>query len=150
MKSLFFNKINFLFEADKGGTGSPSEGEAPTDNPEAPPAKSESETLYPDKDEKAPDEKPDEKNEGEEKKDLVKMIANHMKKSYLTWNREAVSNEEIFGDLKTLSGGKLELDPELELSETRDILAKNVRKTRGKAEHGDSIGRSRKPSGKKK
>ncbi len=64
--------------------------------------------------------------EGEEKKDLVKMIANHMKKSYLTWNREAVSNEEILRDLKVLSKDKLELDPDLELSETRDILAKNV------------------------
>jgi len=70
--------------------------------------------------------------EGEEKKDLVRMIANHMKKSYLTWNREAVSNELILGDLKVLSNNKLELDPELELSETRDILAKNVpRKKKG-------------------
>ncbi len=66
--------------------------------------------------------------DGEEKSDLVKMIANHMKKSYLTWNREAVSNVEILNDLKTLSKNRLELDPELELSETRDILAKNVRK----------------------
>lgn len=70
--------------------------------------------------------------EGEEKKDLVKMIANHMKKSYLTWNREAVSNELILGDLKVLSKNKLELDPGLELSDTRDILAKNVpRKKKG-------------------
>jgi hypothetical protein len=66
--------------------------------------------------------------EGEEKKDLVKMIAYHMKKSYLTWNREAVDNREIFEDLKTLSANKLEIDPELELPETKDILAKNVRK----------------------
>lgn len=62
---------------------------------------------------------------GEEKEDLVKMIAYHMKKSYLTWNREAVSDEEIFGDMKTLSGGVLEVNPELKLPETKDILAKN-------------------------
>ncbi len=62
---------------------------------------------------------------GEEKDDLVKMIAYHMKKSYLTWNREAVSDEEIFGDMKTLSGGVLVVDPELKLPETKDILAKN-------------------------
>jgi hypothetical protein len=62
---------------------------------------------------------------GEEKDDLVKMIAYHMKKSYLTWNREAVSDEEIFGDMKTLSGGKLEVNPDLKLPETREILAKN-------------------------
>lgn len=69
--------------------------------------------------------------EGEEKKDLVKMIAHHMKKSYLTWNREAVNDKEIFQDLNTLSGGKLEIDPNLVLPETRDILAKNTRKKKG-------------------
>lgn len=62
---------------------------------------------------------------GEEKDDLVKMIAYHMKKSYLTWNREAVSDEEIFADMKTLSGGVLVVDPNLKLPETREILAKN-------------------------
>ena len=62
---------------------------------------------------------------GEEKDDLVKMIAYHMKKAYLTWNREAVSDSEIFNDMKTLSGGVLEVNPELKLPETKDILAKN-------------------------
>lgn len=76
-------------------------------------------------------EKAVEMEEGEEKTDLVKMIANHMKKSYLTWNREAVDDREIFQDLQTLAGGKLEIDPELELSETKDILAKNARKKKG-------------------
>ena len=63
--------------------------------------------------------------EGEEKDDLVKMIAYHMKKSYLTWNREAVTDEEIFMNMKTLSGGKLEVKGDLKLPETKDILAKN-------------------------
>ena len=62
---------------------------------------------------------------GEEKDDLVKMIAYHMKKSYLTWNREAVSDSEIFADMKTLSGGVLIANPDLKLPETKDILAKN-------------------------
>lgn len=63
--------------------------------------------------------------EGEEKEDLIRMIAYHMKKSYLTWNREAVSDDEIIMDLKTLSGGKLEVSGDLKLPETKDILAKN-------------------------
>jgi hypothetical protein len=62
---------------------------------------------------------------GEEKDDLVKMIAYHMKKSYLTWNREAVSDSEILADMKTLSGGVLVANPDLKLPETKDILAKN-------------------------
>nr|MDA3821221.1 DUF4290 domain-containing protein [Bacteroidales bacterium] len=69
--------------------------------------------------------------EGEEKQDLIRMIAYHMKRSYLTWNRGAVDDKHIFEDLKTLSGNKLEIPPDLELPETRDILAKNVRKKKG-------------------
>jgi len=63
--------------------------------------------------------------EGEEKEDLIKMIANHMKKSYLTWNREAVSDEEIFHDMQVLADNKLSVSEDLKLSETKDILAKN-------------------------
>lgn len=69
--------------------------------------------------------------EGEEKKDLVRMIAYHMKKSYLTWNREAVSDEEIFLDLKALSGGRLQISEDLKLPETREILSKNRKKKGG-------------------
>jgi hypothetical protein len=76
-------------------------------------------------------EKAVEMEDGEEKQDLVKMIAYHMKKSYLTWNREAVNDREILEDLVTLSKNRLELDPDLELPDTRDILAKNVRKKKG-------------------
>ncbi len=76
-------------------------------------------------------EKAVEMEDGEEKQDLVKMIAYHMKKSYLTWNREAVNDREILEDLVTLSNNRLQLDPNLELPETRDILAKNVRKKKG-------------------
>jgi hypothetical protein len=68
---------------------------------------------------------------GEEKEDLVRMIANHMKKSYLTWNREAVSDEEILTDLRTLSGGRLEISGDLKLPETREILAKSRKKKGG-------------------
>lgn len=66
--------------------------------------------------------------EGPEKEHLIKLIANHMKKCYLTWNREVVSDEMIFEDLKKLSGGALTVPEELKLSETRDILSKNKKK----------------------
>jgi hypothetical protein len=69
--------------------------------------------------------------EGEEKQDLVRMIAYHMKKSYLTWNREAVADEDIFADMKTLSGGKLVVNGDLKLPETKDILAKTRVKKKG-------------------
>ena len=66
--------------------------------------------------------------EGEEKEQLIKVIANHMKKSYLTWNREVVSDEEILRDLKALSGGKLAIGEDIKLNDTREILSKNKRK----------------------
>lgn len=66
--------------------------------------------------------------EGEEKNALIKLIANHLKKSYLTWNRETVSDEDIATDLETLSKGKLTLDDNVRLHNTSDILSKNRRK----------------------
>lgn len=66
--------------------------------------------------------------DGEEKDALVKLIANHMKKCYLTWNREVVTDEAIFEDLKKLSEGRIEVKEDLKLSESRDILARSKKK----------------------
>ncbi|HRW62843.1 MAG TPA: DUF4290 domain-containing protein [Bacteroidales bacterium] len=67
--------------------------------------------------------------EGEMKDILIHLIANHMKKSYLTWNKEAVEDELIFKDLKILSKGKIDLNiDENKLTETKDILAKNKKR----------------------
>ncbi len=62
--------------------------------------------------------------EGEEKQVLIKTIANHLKKSYLTWNRDSVSDEEIASHLEILSEGKLKLDDSIKLNNTQEILAK--------------------------
>lgn len=62
--------------------------------------------------------------EGEEKDELVKTIANHMKKAYLAWNRESVSDELIEDHLKSLSRGRLELKEGQQLNTTSEILAK--------------------------
>jgi len=79
--------------------------------------------------------------EGEEKKSLIKMIANHLKKSYLTWNRDSVTDEEIANHLKILSRGRLTLDESIKLNNTEDILAKST---------GMNIGSSAGSSSKKK
>jgi hypothetical protein len=54
--------------------------------------------------------------EGEDKHRVVESIANFMKMSYLTWNRDTVSDELIREQLKELSGGRLELGEEVKLS----------------------------------
>ncbi len=66
--------------------------------------------------------------EGEKKDALIQMIANHMKKSYLTWNRSQVTDEIIYNDLRELSGGKIDKGSELRLSESKDILSRTKKK----------------------
>ena len=66
--------------------------------------------------------------EGEERNALIRLIANHMKKCYVTWNRDVVDDKSIFEDLKTLSGGKIVVGDDLKLADTRDILSKNKKK----------------------
>ncbi|MDH6356630.1 DUF4290 domain-containing protein [Parabacteroides sp. PF5-9] len=63
---------------------------------------------------------------GEEKEQLISLLANHMKKSFLTWNKESVDDRKIFKDLDELSDGHIVLDEEVhKLTESRDILARN-------------------------
>ena len=47
--------------------------------------------------------------EGELKAALIKVIANHMKKSYLSWNKDTVTDQVIFEHLYELSDGKINL-----------------------------------------
>ena len=64
--------------------------------------------------------------ESELKNALVLVIANHMKKSYLSWNKDTVSDEIIFEHLLELSGGKLNLSKSNEeLSNTHDLMKVN-------------------------
>lgn len=66
--------------------------------------------------------------EGEKKETLIHLIANHMKKSYLTWNRSQVTDDIIYNDLRELSGGRINRGPEVKLSESRDILSRTKKK----------------------
>jgi hypothetical protein len=73
-------------------------------------------------------EKATEYEEGPEKDALVKTIANHLKKSYLNWNRESVTDELIEDHLKVLSQDRLKLHEAIKLATTNDILARNKKR----------------------
>ena len=61
--------------------------------------------------------------DGEEKTELIRLIANQMKKCFLTWNKEVVDDKKIFDDLRELSKGKLDISEDfLKLVESRDVL----------------------------
>ncbi len=64
---------------------------------------------------------------GEEKEALIKLLANHMKKSYLVWNKDTVDDEKIYADLEILSHGRIKRS-DLGLTETKDILFRNRKK----------------------
>jgi len=64
--------------------------------------------------------------DGDLKEALTYSIANHMKKSYLNWNRETVEDEIIFEHLRELSGGTINLkNKEEDLSEAANLLRGN-------------------------
>jgi hypothetical protein len=66
--------------------------------------------------------------DGDMKNALVKVIANHMKKSYLSWNKDTVKDDVIFEHLFELSDGKLNLtEGTEELISTTDLLRTNKR-----------------------
>lgn len=61
--------------------------------------------------------------EGEEKEILVELLANHMKKSYVAWNKDGVDDEKIFLDLKLLSKGKLDISKDdFKLVDVKSIM----------------------------
>jgi hypothetical protein len=45
----------------------------------------------------------------EKRKPAVVSLATHMKKAYLSWNKDMVSDEVIYKDIEILSGGKIKL-----------------------------------------
>ncbi|MFO7977721.1 MAG: DUF4290 domain-containing protein [Bacteroidales bacterium] len=74
--------------------------------------------------------------EGPEKDMLIKLIANHMKKSYLTWNRDAVTDEEIASHLNKLSKGRLQLSENVRLSAPNEVQQpRQPQKPRKKFQH---------------
>jgi hypothetical protein len=66
--------------------------------------------------------------DGDLKSALIKVIANHMKKSYLSWNKDTVTDAVIFEHLLELSEGKLNLiQSDEELLNTNDLMRTNKR-----------------------
>lgn len=70
--------------------------------------------------------------EGDLKQALKYAIANHMKKCYLNWNKDTVSDEVIFEHLHELSGGKINLAKEDEdLTDSSSLMKSNAKSRNG-------------------
>jgi len=68
--------------------------------------------------------------DGDLKNALIMVIANHMKKSYLSWNKDTVKDEVIFEHLYELSGGTMNLlKTDEELSNSTDLMRVNKKQS---------------------
>lgn len=69
--------------------------------------------------------------DGELKDGLIFTIANHMKKSYLSWNKDSVDDKVIFEHLRELSGERINMKARDEdLSEASELLRGNKKYTK--------------------
>lgn len=58
---------------------------------------------------------------------LIKLIANHMKKSYIMWNKDSVTDDKILMDIEEMTKGKIQCS-DMQLAETKDILFRSKKK----------------------
>ena len=66
--------------------------------------------------------------DGEMKSQLVYVIANHMKKCFLNWNKDSVEDKVIIGHLLDMSKGDLKLkDSDLPLTDSSEFLKNKVK-----------------------
>lgn len=63
--------------------------------------------------------------DGAEKDELTRHIANHLKKSYLNWNKDSITDDVIFKNLQELSGGELKMDESAVLSSHQELRGNN-------------------------
>jgi hypothetical protein len=64
--------------------------------------------------------------DGEEKVAFAQSIANQMKKSYLNWNKDSVSDTTITENLADLSHGRLKLPEDIKLVAASEVIQRNI------------------------
>ncbi|MDR0729608.1 MAG: DUF4290 domain-containing protein [Prevotellaceae bacterium] len=76
--------------------------------------------------------------ESEEKRAMIASVALYMKKQYIAWNKDTVTDDIIFRDIERLSNGHIILNPSLKLPNVQAEVARpypkptNIGKNRGK------------------
>ena len=81
--------------------------------------------------------------DGDLKDAFVATLANFMKMAYVQWNKDNVSDEVIFKNLRELSGGNLELDENVNLQkvEFRPQVNRQNNNNRGRQNNNNNKGR---------
>jgi hypothetical protein len=63
--------------------------------------------------------------EGAEKRELSRLIANHLKKSYVNWNKDSVTDDVIFKQFKEMTNNELIIDENSALTHANELKNKN-------------------------
>lgn len=79
---------------------------------------------------------------GEEKERLKIAIANHMKKTYLIWNKDTVDDDVILKEMNALANGQLKLE-DMNLKDKQQLVKNTGPKQRSHQQHGGNKGRNR-------
>ncbi len=75
--------------------------------------------------------------EGDAREGLIYVIANHMKKCYLNWNKDTVDDDVIFKHLEDISMGKIDLRGIGDkLAESSSLLRKRPSQSQNNPKHG--------------
>lgn len=67
-----------------------------------------------------------------QKRALIVLTANHMKKSFLTWNKDSVEDEQIYNDIYSYYGSTVILPEGMTLSNPKDLLQKKSKPSSNK------------------
>ena len=59
---------------------------------------------------------------------LIGLVANHMKKQYLRWNKNIIDDSIIFNDIGIISNNELKIPHGLVLTDSRDLIHKHRKK----------------------
>lgn len=87
--------------------------------------------------------------EGAERNELTRQIANHLKKSYLNWNKDSITDDVVFKNLKELSDGALKMDENAVLSSHQELRGtkkhfhKNNKHNKGHHKHKNNNNRGK-------
>jgi hypothetical protein len=63
--------------------------------------------------------------EGPEKRELSRLIANHLKKSYVNWNKDSVTDDVIFKQFREMTNNELIIDESSALTHANELKNKN-------------------------
>ena len=88
--------------------------------------------------------------EGDLKQALVYVIANHMKKCFLNWNKDTVDDKVIFGHLAELSDGKIVINTEDEVLSASENLIRLTNKRFAKGSRNPKNKKYRNPKQRRK